>query len=489
MNNKFEIFVQTIVGKFFLAIIFGLILYVSMGKNFLIAPVLIFLCSIFYAKRIYILAAATVFGWIFFDSLFNFIRLNLKENQVNLFHFILQQAHVAADNKIIYTKIATLLVLCSLFCILHLHSFFQKKVNPTIFLLAITFVTICLTVFLKKQSWMAIAVMVLSCCLMKFIWFLAYYLTDKGSGKSSLLNSILSIEPIWIFNFHRVHAIPRGSVELVASEQKNIIALSKCQISGIKLALVSMFFKLVAQLLEMFLFHSQGSGVIFSDIHIPSLNLVNPSLIGLSKYNQLDISSLQLWLVVLVRPMIYFLFEPMGNAGLLVAFLRLLGFKINRNFYKPFAANTFSNFLHRIYFYYSSILIHFFYLPIFFYLSEVFKFRSKLKIFLSTFLTISLGGFIMSYFRNNMLFIELGAVNWFYMTILKMPYLAIIGVFAALSNIFDLNKIRLNQPVKILVFYFIYCVAFSLQGYSLTDSFGDIFRFFLKLITLGNYIS
>ncbi len=488
MDNKVEIFFQTTAGKFFLATLFGLILYVSIGKNFFIAPALIFFCSIFYTQRIYILSAATVCGWIFFDSLFNFIRMNLKESQVNLFHAIVINQFGFLDNKFLYTKIATLVVLCFLFFVLHLYSFFYKRINPILYLLFITLITICSTIFFEQQSWFVICAITLSCCLMKFIWFFAYYLTDRVPGKSSLLGAVLSVEPIWIFNFHRVHSIPRGSIELSTAVQKNVLSLSKCQISGIKLALASMFFKLGAQFLEMFLFHSQGSSILLNYVHIPSLNLINPSLIGLAKYNQLDVSLLQLWTVVLVRPMIYFLFEPIGNAGLLVAFLRLLGFQINRNFYKPYNANTFSNFLHRIYFYYSSILIHFFYLPIFFYLSE-FKVRSKYKIFFSTFLAISLGGLIMSYFRNNISFIDLGAVNWFYMTLLKMPYLVSIATLAAVSNIVDLSKFRLNQHLKIGVFYFLYCIAFSLQGYFVTDSFGDIFRFFLKLSALGNYIS
>ena len=480
-------FFQTTLGKLFLAILFGLVLYVSIGKNFLIAPILIFFCSIFYSKRIYILAAVTVFGWFFFDSLFNFIRLNLKENQVNLFHAVLKYQNIVIENKMLCTKIATIIVLFSLFCILYFYSFFQKKVNPTMYLLIITSVTICTTLFFHQQSWPAVYALTLSCCLMKFIWFLGYYLTDAGSVKKYPLEAILSIEPIWIFNFHRVHAVPRGSRELIASEQTDAVNLSKCQISGIKLALVSMIFKLTAQLLEQFIFNSQGSSVIFNYIQVSSLNLVNPNLIGLVKYNQLDISLFQLWSVVLVKPFIYFLFEPIGNAGLLIAFLRLLGFKVGRNFYRPHQATTFSNFLHRVYFYYSNVLIHFFYLPIFIYLSEL-NFRSKLKIFMGTFLTISVGGFVMSYFRNNILLIELGASNLLHLTLLKMPYLFIIAFFAAVSNIAH-SSIKLSQYLRVGFFYFLYCVAFSMQGYLVTDSFADIVHFFLKLSTLGYYAS
>jgi len=190
---------------------------------------------------------------------------------------------------------------------------------------------------------------------------------------------------------------------------------------------------------------------------------------------------------VLTLPLIYISWQLVGVLGLLIAFLRLLGFKIKRGVYKPHYATNFAQFFQRVYFYYNSILVQFFFFPISRLLRHL-NFGRKIHVLISIIFSIFLGGIFLEFIKSIELIVTLGPFKTFQIILNRALYFVGIGLASGLSVIWikpiSIEKEIKFHPLRFTVIYSIYSIFFFLQGNLSIGNLQDRVTLLLSLFTI-----
>lgn len=183
-----------------------------------------------------------------------------------------------------------------------------------------------------------------------FFWFLCYsQIALAANPKRSFLTTTAAL-PFWnsLTTWH-IGAISRGTGELSACDigqgrtsLKSVLISSTMVVGGV--LLVSNFDDLKRSL---FIFFG-----------LPSV-----TLIGLHRFNGLGISTTNQWFISVLETS-SFLIQNTGVLCVLVGIVRLAGFQIPFAIQYPWRAESYGDFLRRLYYYYSETIMYFF-LPIF----------------------------------------------------------------------------------------------------------------------------
>lgn len=219
------------------------------------------------------------------------------------------------------------------------------------------------------------------------------------------------------------------------------------------------------------------------EVNFPSLELPNPFSIGFNHYNALNRSPLEYLFVTLINPLLYILREPVGDGGILIGFIRLMGINAPAQVDRPYLAKNFNDFFKRIYFYYNYLLVEFFVIPLYQLISK-FDLSRKLRLFLSILLAVYAGGVILNYFRHDLWIVKYGPVQAFTMILGRSYYFAGVAFLSALAAIRSKNKDELSGIKKWVVpffIYFCYALVFSMQTSYKQDDLSDRIEFLFRL--------
>lgn len=142
-----------------------------------------------------------------------------------------------------------------------------------------------------------------------------------------------------------------------------------------------------------------------------------------------------------------------AGAAATVGAIRLCGFHIFRDIYRPHEAKRFNEFYFRFYYYYSRYILEFFYYPILYRLRFIGS--AGLRISASLFLAIVLGGLAFHFLKT---FGLVARADW--LTACKnqlgyLPYFSFIGLLCALSSYFQYKHIEFKLPqfVRVLLYF------------------------------------
>lgn len=482
-EDKIQEFAKTTFGKITIAVLFAIPLYLTWHETWILAPLAVLGISLLKKNRIHAVLLLGIFAALFFNSLFNFRTYSYPEKEFDLFSLLIKNSTTHSY----FAHLISLFGILLIFFSIRLYSKTKRKPAVVLCVGLLLGITICISQFTEPRGIISILSIAVALIIMKCFWYISYsMLSTSSSQQPTLLTYLGSIAPIWSFGFVRIHAVPRGITEIISSSSEDTSQFTKTQLKGLKIAYFAMIYKIIAVIFFHIFYNFPFSLPQSLHLSLPQFDFAYPPFIGFSSYNQMAISLWEKWFFVLFRPGFYILYEMAGNAGLVIAFVNLLGFDIQKSVVKPHLAKNFHDFFNRVYFYYNSLIIQFFFIPIYQVLFKL-KIKSKMRIFIGIFLAIIIGGLTITYIRGTSHIIQYGFLNSFYMSIGRSFYLVGLSLFVGLSIIFNdqISKLRITQPIRIFIIYFIYAILNSLQGNLVTDSLSDRFQFLLSLFNIA----
>jgi len=457
-------FSKTSLGKLLIAALFAPPLYFMGHQIWIIAPVLIFIFSIFQPQGLsFFFFVSGVFIFLF-DSFFYFRSPWPPNGELHLLKLAIEKIDLGFMDQVkVFSVISSILGMLLLFGLFVFYKKWGSRKSVLFLLCLVTIPFIFLCEAIRPFPFLYFSALGALLVLFKCFWFLAYSMESGSSFWGS-------ISPFWMHGLALKHAIPRGAHELGLIQAQTNDQYAFWQLKGLKL---SYWCLLIWFLADSFSNYFWGIGGRLHELPFSSFH----------NYNQLSIPLWEKWFVVLTQPMVFLYKELLAESGLIVAYLRLMGFRAKRAVYKPYLATNFNDFFQRIYFYYNAILVRFFFFPFLSFFSK-FKVQIKLNLFLSAFLTLTVGGFIANYIRETQYFVTMGPLGAFQISWSRMLYFAVIGIASGISMIWPKRRGKTSLPLHVLrlgVIYIIYALAIFLQGHFETDSFVDRVEFLFSL--------
>lgn len=261
------------------------------------------------------------------------------------------------------------------------------KRHPHITLHVFFWLFYCVFWNLSPSAGLLYAVMLgIALFLPKLLWRLGYMLSMGQSGK--IAGQGFSQQLICLFPVYGGTNTPYGKgLDFISKfEAKTPEALAKSQLAGLKLLLLSGLWALVLYLMEAFVYGSGNQLTALlggNTLGIPKLSVILTSEVYPSRW--------QSW-ASLYCELFWQVLRMARNGHGMIAVLRLFGFYVFRNTYKPLLAESVHEFWNRYYYYFKELLVHFFFMPVFMQLNgKVFKQWHQLRLALAVFSAAFLG--------------------------------------------------------------------------------------------------
>lgn len=212
------------------------------------------------------------------------------------------------------------------------------------------------------------------------IWRFGYLLMSAQQGRlpgSSITDRLLTLWPI-----AGGSATPyaKGVNFLARHEAGSPEELARSQLAGLRLLMLAMAWSLLIEAMNTVVYPSQGT---------------SPYTLGIPHLGQLVARhvAVPLWVAwaSVYCELVYQVLKHAAQGHALIAVLRLFGFYIFRNTYKPLLAESVSEFWNRYYYYFKELLANFFFFPVFMRLGTRLRNRPNLRLFLAVFSAAFLG--------------------------------------------------------------------------------------------------
>ncbi len=222
--------------------------------------------------------------------------------------------------------------------------------------------------------------------LMSCLWMLAYAAVDGRSKNATPVTArALFLRPFWGGS---AAPIGKNFGYLNKFAAKDDDDLAKTQLKGLKLAVWAVALAAVWWAYEAVLYDQLAvprlQSAILSDANGTSLPVFASWTAVLSNYF-LDLLVISVW------------------GHLIVATVRMCGYRIPRNTVNPLAARSLADFWNRYFFYFKELLVDFFFYPAF---VRYFKGNVKLRIAFATFCAAGLGNFLYHFMRETYVFAD-----------------------------------------------------------------------------------
>ncbi|HUR70419.1 MAG TPA: hypothetical protein VMZ02_00445 [Candidatus Limnocylindrales bacterium] len=218
---------------------------------------------------------------------------------------------------------------------------------------------VCLWFFTERGGF---AVAVLALILLSFpylIWRAGYMLLSGQRGKafnSRFRDHLFYIWPIW----DGTNTPPgKGHDYLSRTQAQSPEAYARAILGGCKLLLLVAIWKICLELLGALIYGDPKSS--FSAL-LRGYSLGLPRLKQILGARMLEISLLQVWLSLYLE-LIWETLSLAAKGHVWVGVIRLFGFNIFRNTYKPLLARTIVEFWNRYYYYFKELMMECFFLP------------------------------------------------------------------------------------------------------------------------------
>ena len=367
-------FAQTIYGKIFFLMIFylGTNLYVKVlndsAPNLIIVNIILTLITFFPQYRKLLFSIGTIFSAFYYLPVFTELYMPR-------------------------TTYYIMLILVFLFCISYTQLYYilrkKTKIKRPIFILYFTFsLFICILYYFKIKGYSLAYPWFFALTLAPYLIFISYSILDISSGASNDLWYQVGWykpfgQPFHWFPFHK------GTCSLIKVEAKNKAQFAIVQLKAVKLLYWGLFISIISKIY----FHlNQWEINIISEFIPFTLADYFPIFPNLSSTvnlpKSLGLNPLVMWYHILSKPMAFFLIIA-GNGHFFVSIIRMAGFNIYRNTYKPWAALSIVDFFNRFYYYYKEVLVSLFFIPTFTRLINSKNYR--ISLFISAIITVFFG--------------------------------------------------------------------------------------------------
>ncbi|MBF0583881.1 MAG: hypothetical protein HQL80_06540 [Magnetococcales bacterium] len=229
----------------------------------------------------------------------------------------------------------------------------------------------------------------------------------------------------------------KGLDYLTQKQANSRLDLAKSQLAGLKLLILSYLWQwLLDGLGVLFFDHSDSPDLLFP---IPLTLYHMDTLIALSGHQ--TPSPAIVW-ASLIMDMVYETIQLAIIGHLIVGCLRLLGFNVFRNTYKPLLSVSLVEFWNRYYYYFKELLVDFFFFPTYL---KFFKNHPKLRVFTATMASAFVGNFYYHFLQHFDEFIVNGNLLPFVKFNSYLFYSFMLGIGIFISMIREQN--RRGQPV------------------------------------------
>lgn len=265
------------------------------------------------------------------------------------------------------------------------------------------------------------------------------------------------------------------------SDLKNVNPVSKeefnrAQVSGTKLIVYALVMQIFAKYFAEFFFTRINSG---GEIISSPFSMWLGLDFSTASYLNLSLSPGLSWLFIFLTS-IHFVLALASSTNAAVSIARMCGFMVFRHVYKPLQATSFNNFLGRMYYYYIAILLRFFFYPLWQHLRPIHN--RRLRIFLTNFLTIALGGFLTTTLRYAPFRVWDGFTGLLDDVTFRWPYIITLSVVSATSSL--LPDWPGGGRFKGIWYFSIYTLCFALQLRYFDSTIGESWAAFKHLFGL-----
>lgn len=486
--NKYRLYLESFAGQLGLSLAFTSILFLAQMQIFTLAFVVLVLAGIFSEYKTSFLLILSFLFIFFGDSFFYTMdssSLNYFGKNVNLSGLIFNSVQ-----PVNFLKSLSFIGIILLLGISLLYQKF-KNINPVYY---VSFYFISFTVLYlwgPFSLWGKSILLVFLIIMAKSFWFLCLNLVQIRNSRNEYFSpqkTLLFLPPLWSLGFVRSHSVPNGWEEIKSSMAVNRQERVKVQLSGLKLACWSLFLKYISFFIFALVFSGQFKLPYWGGFELPTLALPNPQKIGFFEYNLLNRDKLEQLFVMFLNPILYILREPVGDGGILIAMIRMMGIKARRQVTEPYKAKSFNDFFSRVYYYYNFLLVEFFIVPFYQAISEL-RFSKKIRLFLAVFISVFLGGVLLNFLRNDIFIAKFGPLKALELTFGRSFYFLGVALLSAVSTVRNLNSEQetgrgfLRQSLGFILIFAMYSFFFHLQGNTLRDTFNDRLNFIVSLLS------
>jgi hypothetical protein len=214
------------------------------------------------------------------------------------------------------------------------------------------------------------------------LWRLGYLLMSGQRGRmggTSVRDHVMYLFPVWGGS---KTPYGKGLDYLARQEARTDDALARSQLAGLKLLLLAVCWRGAVALMD---------GLVFGDPSSPVTRWLGGASLGLPRFAPLlggeRVSLLAAW-AALYAELVRRVLKLAAGGHVVVAVLRLAGFHVFRNTYKPLLAESVVDFWNRYFYYFKELLAEFFFFPTF---VRWFKQRPRLRMFAATMMAAGAG--------------------------------------------------------------------------------------------------
>ena len=287
------------------------------------------------------------------------------------------------------------------------------------------------------QTPLAAAIILMALRVPFIVWTCSYLLIagrQNTLSGTTFFDHLFWLAPTWSFG-----DVPygKGWVNLHRNEVKELESFARSQLAGLKLLALAVVWKFALAVLDTTVL---GRTDTMLGSWLSDASLALPGLDELLR-GETTAAPLTAWASVYVE-LVRDVLEMAATGHVIVGTLRLLGFHVFRNTYKPLLAESVVEFWGRYFYYFKELLVDSFFYPTFL---RVFKKQPRLRIFTAVFAAACLGNqYFHHLFQVDLLvagqlvpLLTLYAPRWVYCIALA------IGVWVSMER---QSKLRAGQP-------------------------------------------
>lgn len=215
-----------------------------------------------------------------------------------------------------------------------------------------------------------------------FLWRLGYLFLSAKRGRvrgTKFRDHLMYLWPLWGGSNT---PYGKGLDYLSRTEAKDQESLARSQLAGLRLLILAGLWTACKEGMEGGLFGARnGVGVLLGDLalELPRLR----DLVGESRNENILLGWASVYLELFINVL-----NRAAKGHLIIGVLRLFGFYVFRNTYKPLLAETVVGFWNRYYYYFKELLVEFFFYPTF---AGHFKKNPRLRLFAAVFMAAFVG--------------------------------------------------------------------------------------------------
>ncbi len=235
---------------------------------------------------------------------------------------------------------------------------------------------------LPREGLIAAIFMGVAAMLPFFLWRLGYLFLSGKRGKvagTRFRDHLMYLWPLWGGSNT---PYGKGLDYLARTEAKDQESLARSQLAGLRLLILAGLWMACKEAMEGAIFGAKNCfGLLLGEasVHLPRLK----ELVCEPKDGHILLS----WAVVYLELFVNVL-NRAAKGHLIIGVLRLFGFYVFRNTYKPLLAETVVGFWNRYYYYFKELLVEFFFYPTF---AKYFRGNPKMRLFAAVFMAAFVG--------------------------------------------------------------------------------------------------